>query len=356
MVATRDQPRVSVVMTVFDGDAYLQTALDSVLAQTFTDLELIVVDDGSADRSAEILAEAAARDPRIVVLTNPTNRGQTASLNRALAVARGTLIARQDADDLSAPERLLRQVTYFDGQPEVGLLGTAYHEIDAAGRPLATHYPPASDTGIRAQMLFHNALCHTAVMVRQTALDREPQGYDESLAFSQDVDLWTRLMRHTQAANLQAPLVSLRKHAQNVSVRHAQRQQHIATAIARRQIHELAPSLRLSEPQVQSLRDWYGGASSQIPGARLHLCQVYFDLLDSLARRPDADAAVIAQHRRYHIRTLLGQVTTAQLPGLVTSGVLWRMITADPVATAQAVRARLARRVHTALGGEGAVR
>jgi glycosyltransferase involved in cell wall biosynthesis len=121
MVDRSHKPLVSVVLSVFDGEAHLQAAIDSVLAQTFTDFELIIVDDGSGDRSVPILATAAAADPRIVVLTNPVNRGLTPSLNRGLAAARGALIARQDADDLSAPERLSRQVAFFEAHPRVGL-------------------------------------------------------------------------------------------------------------------------------------------------------------------------------------------------------------------------------------------
>jgi glycosyltransferase involved in cell wall biosynthesis len=340
-------------MSVFDGDAFLQAAIDSVLGQTFADFELIIVDDGSGDRTARILAAAAAQDPRIVVLTNPSNHGLTPSLNRGITAARGALIARQDADDVSVPERLSRQVAFLKAHPEVGLLGTAYHEIDAAGRPMVTRYPPETDTGIRAKMLFHNALCHTAVMVRRTALDREPQGYDESLPYSQDVDLWTRLLRHTTSANLQTPLVSLRKHPRTISVLHARQQQRIATRIALRQIHKLAPELALSEPQVQSLRDWYGGISSQVPAAQLHLCRYYFDLLDALARRSYADTAVLAQCRRFHIQALLGRVTPAQLLGLITSRVVWRMFRADPLTTTQIGGVRLLRQAQSALIGKG---
>jgi hypothetical protein len=198
-------------------------------------------------------------------------------------------------------------------------------------------------------MLFHNALCHTAVVVRRTALDREPGGYDETLPFSQDVDLWSRLLRHTRGANLQAPLVSLRKHPQNVSARHAQQQQRIATGIALRQIRELAPELALDERQVQTLRDWYAGVPPHVSASELGLCHRYFDLLDALARRPAADDTAIAEGRRFHIRTLLGCATQPQLLGLVTSWVLWRMLHTDPWATARAGGARLARRVGTAL-------
>lgn len=353
MATGAEQPQVSVVMSVHNGDAYLDEALDSVLGQTFADLELVAVDDGSADRTGEILTAAAARDPRVVVLTNPTNRGLTASLNRALAATRAPLIARQDADDVSAPERLARQVAFLQTRPQVGLLGTAYHEIDAAGRHLTVRHPPVTDTGIRAQMLFHNALCHSAVVVRRAVLEgagTPAQGYyDEQLPYSQDVDLWSRLLRHTQAANLRTPLVSLRKHPQNVSQRHAVQQQQIATQISLRQIQTLAPELALSAADVQSLRDWYGGLDAQVPASRLRLCHRYFDLLDALARRPDADPRVVADHRRRHIQTLLGSVSPAQLLGLFQGGVLGRMLTLDPTATARAMGARLLRQARRAL-------
>lgn len=119
-------PTVSVQMAVYNGERFLSATLESILGQHFTDFELMIVDDGSTDRTSDILAAYAARDGRIVLLNNPTRQGISAARNRALATARGRYVAITDADDLSYPSRLQKQVAFLDAHPEnwaLGLLG-----------------------------------------------------------------------------------------------------------------------------------------------------------------------------------------------------------------------------------------
>src|SRR5271170_1107899 len=122
-------PRVSLVLAVYNGERHLPQSLESVLGQTFRDFELIVVDDGSTDRTPEILDGVARVDPRVVVVRQE-NRGLTASLIRGIGMARGTYVARQDADDVSKPERLGRQVAHLDAHPSIAALGTSADVID----------------------------------------------------------------------------------------------------------------------------------------------------------------------------------------------------------------------------------
>ena len=196
-------PAVSVLMGVHDGEPWVREAIASVLAQTAPDLELIVVDDGSTDGTPATLA--AIRDPRLVVVRQ-ARQGLTRALNRALRLARAPLLARLDADDLALPERLARQREFLDAHPEVGLLGTAAREVDAAGREVGVVVPPADDAGIRHALIRGNPFVHSSVMLRRRVLD-EGQGYDERLTVAQDYDLWMRLSRVTRLANLAEPLV-----------------------------------------------------------------------------------------------------------------------------------------------------
>lgn len=196
-------PRVSVVMGVYNGERWLHEAVDSVLGQTLDDFELIVIDDGSTDSTAEILE--AYRDPRLRVTRQP-QAGLTVSLNRLARQASAPLVARLDADDVALPERFARQVAFLDAHPEVGLLGTGCHDVDPAGRALRTYRPPEGDSEIRRALIRRNPFVHSSVMARRDALERAGF-YDETLPVAQDYDLWVRLSRVTRMANLPEPLV-----------------------------------------------------------------------------------------------------------------------------------------------------
>ena len=126
-------PQVTVLMTVHNGERYLAEAIDSVLAQSVAELELIVVDDVSTDGTAAILAACASRDPRVRVLHNDTNIGPYPSANRGLELARADVIARMDADDVSEPDRLARQLAFLECNPRCLLVGSGYRSIDADG-------------------------------------------------------------------------------------------------------------------------------------------------------------------------------------------------------------------------------
>ena len=141
----RAQPTVSVIMSVYSR-VYVGLAIDSILAQTYRDFEFILVDDSADETTAARLDEYAARDRRLVVHHNARNIGQTRSLNKGLALARGRYIARQDDDDISLPERLEREVALLDSQPEVGLVGTQMQLIDSAGSLLAQPRPCGHDS------------------------------------------------------------------------------------------------------------------------------------------------------------------------------------------------------------------
>jgi len=209
-------PRVSVVMPVHDGARWLREAVDSALGQTLADLELIVVDDGSTDATADILA--AYGDRRLSVLRQP-RAGLTRSLNRALRLAAAPLVARLDADDVALPQRLARQVAFLDAHPEVALLGTGCREIGPGGEARGVYTPPADDAAIRRALIRRNPFVHSSVVMRRSAVEGVG-GYDETVAVAQDYELWLRLSRATRMANLPEPLVLRRLAPDRVSVAH----------------------------------------------------------------------------------------------------------------------------------------
>lgn len=211
-------PKVSVVMSAHNEERYLGRAVESLLEQTFRDFEVIVIDDGSEDRTPEILA--SYDDPRLHVVRQG-NQGLISSLNRGMALARGQYIARMDADDVAYPERLARQVAFLSANPEVGLLGTAFDEIDGEGRVIGRRRYPTEDAALRRLLIRYNPFFHSSVMIRRGPLERVG-GYLETAegVLVEDYDLWFRLARVTRLAILPDVLMARRYHGGNLSLRH----------------------------------------------------------------------------------------------------------------------------------------
>lgn len=202
-------PAVSVIMPVYNAAAFLGRAIDSVVTQTFTDWELIVVDDGSTDGFTKVV-ERYASDPRIHSYTDPINQGVSHALNRALGHARGTFIARLDADDIALPQRLEEQVNYFIEHPDVGLLGGRAITISEKGDAIgAINNVPLDNTSIQYTLLFNSAFVSSTVMFRRALLEKT-NGFCEDGRVFDDFDMWSRIARNTRAANLPDHLVQYR--------------------------------------------------------------------------------------------------------------------------------------------------
>jgi hypothetical protein len=200
-------PRVTVLMTVFNGERHLGEAIDSVLRQSFADFELLIVDDASTDGTAALLD--AISSSRVRVTRNEENLGLTRSLNRRLALARGTIIARHDADDVSEPERLARQIAFLDANPDVALAGAWYRKIDEAGASLGERTLPVDHDRLCWALHFYCPIVHSAAVFR-TSVVREIGGYDEAFVYAQDYDLWSRLAASYRVANVGELLVRYR--------------------------------------------------------------------------------------------------------------------------------------------------
>lgn len=215
-------PAVSVVMSVHDGERYLAAAIDSVLEQTLRDLELVVIDDGSTDSSPQILAAYASRDKRVVVHSQQ-QAGLATSLNRGVAHSRSSLIARLDADDVAAPERLELQVEHLERNPEIGLVGGAVAFVDEDGRRFGHARYPATDAEIREAFETTTPFVHSAVTMRRSAFEAAG-GYRPALPHAEDLDLWLRLSARSQLANLEETVVSYRIHPRQSTVTELERQ------------------------------------------------------------------------------------------------------------------------------------
>jgi hypothetical protein len=209
-------PIVSVLMSVFNGQAFLPEAIESILGQTFRDFEFVIIDDGSTDKTAEILAEHAVRDPRIRVHRHE-NKGRANSLNIGIELSRSSYIARMDADDISLPNRLKEQVEFMGRNPSVGLLSGSYDLIDVEGRLMGTVPLLTRDEEIKQAMLVNNAMCHPAAMMRREVAIA-CGGYRKAFLDADDYDLWLRISERSQLANLEQPILQYRVHSKQVSV------------------------------------------------------------------------------------------------------------------------------------------
>jgi glycosyltransferase involved in cell wall biosynthesis len=209
-------PLISVLLPVRDAAPYLDAALDSLGRQTLGDFEIIAIDDGSTDGSRDILARHAAADPRIGVHAQAP-KGLVATLNRGLALARGTYLARMDADDIAWPERFAAQAAFLAGRQSVAVVGGAVQEIDAAGRPGTIRRWPAEPTAIRALLPKRNCIAHPTVMARRASLVAAG-GYRAAFLAAEDYDLWLRLSEMADLANLPAVVLSHRLHKATVSI------------------------------------------------------------------------------------------------------------------------------------------
>ena len=202
-------PSVSVLMAVYNGERHLASAIDSILAQTHRDFEFIIVDDGSTDRSADIVRRYT--DPRIRLITLDQNAGLSPALNTGLQAVSSALVARQDADDLSEPTRLARQLTAMRARPSLALLGSRATVMNERGVSTGTVWRPIGAASIRWYGLFDNPFAHTSVMFKTSVVRDELSGYDASFdPFSQDWALWCRLMERYEVDNLEHRLVRYR--------------------------------------------------------------------------------------------------------------------------------------------------
>jgi len=200
-------PKVTVLMSVYNGEKYLKEAIDSILTQTFTDFEFLIINDASKDRSRDILQRYS--DPRIKVITNEGNIGLTRSLNKGLRFSKGKYIARMDADDISMPERLKRQIEFMELHPDVGLLASQIVVIDINGKSLYTLKLPETNECIKWILLFENCIAHPAAFYRRDLAIRIG-GYNELFKRSQDYDLWSRMSFETKIYQIPETLLKWR--------------------------------------------------------------------------------------------------------------------------------------------------
>ena len=215
-------PLVSVVMSVYNDGRYVSDAIESILSQSFTDFEFLIVDDGSTDDTRAIIA--SYNDARIRLVTNARNLGLAPSLNKAIRLSRGEYIARQDADDISLKNRLSLQVNYLESHPHIAMLGSAAVLISQSGEWKQAWPVMLQDIDLKWALLFRNPFVHSSIMMRRSVVEQAGYYTEEPLVAKpcvEDYDLWCRINMIWQSANLPTPLLKYRANPTSVSVRTA---------------------------------------------------------------------------------------------------------------------------------------
>jgi glycosyltransferase involved in cell wall biosynthesis len=320
-------PKVSVVMSVYNGERYLSEAIESILTQTFSDFEFIIIDDGSTDGTPAILN--SYDDVRIVLVRNEQNIGLTRSLNKGIRMARGGYLARQDADDVALPERLAAQVSFLDENPGVGVAGTWVAYIDDNGQPFKVIRGPASPTLVGWFLLFGSCLMHPSVMMRRSCLEGDAV-YRPEIPSAQDYDLWVRLSAKAQLANLPKILQQMRVHEQRISAQHNEQQERIARGIMQGAMASLLGEI-IPDAVLAGLWRVSYGRPVETPQEFLALASLIKRLYRAYImqnRLTTAQRRQVAEDAAYRLAQL-GVLHLRQWP-LLASQSIWRAICLSP--------------------------
>lgn len=300
-------PKVSVLMSVYNGSRYLAEAIESILGQTFSDFEFIIINDGSIDHTADILAEYAGRDQRLILIQNEQNLGLTRSLNKGLIRARGKYIARQDADDVSLPQRLQRQVAFLDEHPEVVLVSSNYEVIDEMGHQIRIERKSSESLVIAWYLLFVNYVGgHSVVMFRREQI-MNLGGYAEDYQYAQDYQLWLRLVNLGHIAILPEILLQWRAHRESISSSVLSQQTEFALMVTKGNMRELT-GVEFNLAELAEFRRLWSGlpvTHRQIGQLQPKLEIIYQAFVAQRVRQGDDILALSCQIRSLISRQLL---------------------------------------------------
>jgi len=219
-------PLISILLPVYNAENYVQETIASILAQTYTHFELIVINDGSIDRSQEIIDSFC--DERILTLTNERNIRLIATLNLGLQKAKGKYIARIDADDIMLPNRISKQVLFLEENLDYGMVGSY---VQTFGDVDGSICYPLDDASIRYTGMFYNPFVHSTVMLRSSVIATHLLDYDSTMLHVEDYALWVQIMKVSKVANLPEVLVRYRVHASQISANYSEIQQENAIVV-----------------------------------------------------------------------------------------------------------------------------
>lgn len=207
-----NSPLVSVVLSVYNGERYLHECIKSILNQSYKNFEFLIVNDGSTDKTGDIIE--SFKDTRITHIKNESNLKLIKSLNKGFSLAKGKYIARMDDDDISLPDRLLKQVEFMEKHPDIGVTATSFNVFDEKRRK--TVQLGMNHEEFMVNLLFSNPIRHSAVMIRKQVLDENNFEYDEAYLHAEDYQLWVEMVQKTKFYILPDVLMECRSHNQSI--------------------------------------------------------------------------------------------------------------------------------------------
>ncbi len=292
-------PRISVIISTYNGDRFLLESVQSILDQSFDDFELIVVNDGSSDNTAGVLQTFA--DKRIRIVNNDQNLGIAASQNKALNLAGGEYLALMDHDDISLPQRLQKQVEFLDDHPSVGMVGSACIAIDQDNTVKSINVNPSDDIFLKWRLLIYDCpIAHTSLMVRRQALEKIG-GYSGHYRYAGDYELLSKLAATNEVANITQPLVMWRMH-NSTSIVHEDHLLEEARQISRDNIEAILGKGKLDESVFGGLRLLLSsriGTPINISGEQVEsVIEFLLDLQQRFYSHHEFSPASIKQHRQ----------------------------------------------------------
>lgn len=206
------EPLVTVLMPVHNGGTFLRDAIESMLRQSYTNFELLIIDDASTDGSDSVIR--SFEDRRIRVVSNETNLRLIATLNKGLSLAKGKYVARMDADDISLPERIEKQVAFMEANPDIGICGSSVEFIGQEQRLMKL---PSDPGNIHARLLFKPPIIHPSVIINLSLLNKHSLRYSHEFLHAEDFGLWAEAAQFFKIANLPEVLLKYRLSDQNIS-------------------------------------------------------------------------------------------------------------------------------------------
>jgi glycosyltransferase involved in cell wall biosynthesis len=223
-------PELSVLMSVYNDSKYVGKAIESILNQSYTDFEFIIINDGSTDDSLAVINQYACHDIRIKII-NQENIGLTRSLNKGIKTSTGKYIARMDSDDISHPDRLQKQMQFLHNNTDYALVGSNVVKIDTNGCDISINKSKYHHKDIVTTLKSRNCFAHGSVVLNKSLLERELK-YDEQFKYAQDYKLWTEIASKHKVANLKNALYKLRIHDKSISSRNVEQQSMYAGVVA----------------------------------------------------------------------------------------------------------------------------
>lgn len=213
-----NKPLVSVLIPCYNVEKYVEESISSILNQTYTNLEIIAINDCSTDNTGNILQQLADKDSRITVIDNTENLKLIKTLNKGIQLCNGDYIARMDADDISLPTRIEKEVDFLEKYKDHDIVSTqfyAFRSENLGRRDL--HHSPLHDSELRAYMLFKSGICHPAVLIRKRIFSELGLKFEQKYLHVEDYALWSEVIYKTKIANLSEPLLLYRVHKHQVS-------------------------------------------------------------------------------------------------------------------------------------------